>query len=60
MRDIERVPSTGEPPRRSLEPRPGRRERRFADPDGPVSRTPDNAHVAGDDAEPSGTLDVRA
>jgi hypothetical protein len=60
MQDIERVPSTGEPPRRSLEPRPGRRERRFGDPEESGSRTPGNAHVAGDDAERSGALDVRA
>lgn len=59
MRDIDRVPSTGEPPRRALEPRPGRRGRRFADREEPPSRTPEDAHASRGEAERSGTLDVR-
>jgi hypothetical protein len=35
MRDIDRVPAAGEPPRRSLDQRSPRRGRRLADPDEP-------------------------
>jgi hypothetical protein len=59
MRDIDRVTSTGEPPRRGLESRPGKRWRRIADPDEPPPRTPENAHASAADTKRSRAIDLR-
>jgi hypothetical protein len=59
MRDIDRVTSSGEPPRRTLEPRPGKRGRRSADSEESSSRTTEEVYASRDDEDRSGTLDLR-
>jgi hypothetical protein len=64
MRDIDRVPAAGEPPRRTLDQRSPRRGRRLSDPDA----TPplglegpgwEDVDASIQDGKGCGTLDVR-
>jgi hypothetical protein len=59
MHDIVRVPATGEPPRRSVEQRPPRRERRPAEGERSLPQVPGDVVPDAEEREHPGRLDVR-
>jgi|WetSurMetagenome_2_1015567.scaffolds.fasta_scaffold33796_3 hypothetical protein len=59
MRDIERVLTAGEPPRRTMDQRPPRRGRRLADSEETPPHAPEDVDASTQETKGSGTLDVR-
>ena len=59
MHDIVRVPPTGEPPRRLVEQRPPRRERRPAEGERSIPQAPADFVPNAEEGERPGRVDVR-